>query len=259
MYRRLAFALALLLAVPSVASAVDYYVYGNFCTTCSGAPNAAQKMFDDGLHGDGVANDNIYGAYIVSDKPAGHYTWTIDGTFQGFGPFAPICGCRTPPAGTAHLYTTSAGETIHFVRGLVSVPGWGGQYVASDHGVPTGVPMEVVVLDPTISNFYADSRHPAYPAQKFGSIWSSVVNIGSGPSDRQFEFRANGDLFFTESYNAACGCFAGEQPLVQYPPVAPNTFVEFQFDENTGLMRGIDLGPTPARTASWGKLKTLYR
>ena len=39
----------------------------------------------------------------------------------------------------------------------------------------------------------------------------------------------------------------------------PNTDVLFQFDEQLGRIRAIELGPVPTLRKSWGGLKTLYR
>src|SRR5689334_14179611 len=65
----------MLLSLPVLSVAGPYYVKGNFYChdgesntepggTCWGW-DAGNEMFDDGLHGDGDANDGVFGAWVT--------------------------------------------------------------------------------------------------------------------------------------------------------------------------------------------------
>jgi hypothetical protein len=70
---------------------------------------------------------------------------------------------------------------------------------------------------------------------------------------------------FTRGYNVPCSggmgmpCEVEPDYWVTFTTTVPDSDVRFEFDEVTGKMRAIVLGPTATRTSTWGSLKVLYR
>lgn len=243
-----------LLAAPSLAQAQGYvyHVFGSFCSSCFN-PTSVNQLYDDGLHDDGAAGDGVFGAFITIDKPAGRYGW-LYAVEYGFGG-EPSCWCSPTLVGAAQLWTTGPGDVVHFhYRGSPPGPGWGGQAVACDHGVPPGAQLEVA-----FPLWYDENPPTGYPAYRVGTYWQQVITVPV-PGTQPMMFRTlDRSVLYSDTYNAWCGCSPGEQRFVMFTTVQPNSDVLFQFDEVTGRQRAIELGPTPVRTTSWGQIKTLYR
>ena len=70
-----------------------------------------------------------------------------------------------------------------------------------------------------------------------------------------------GNFFYSKSYIFNFGIhynmFIGDN--FSYQTVNPNTTIRFEMDVATGRGRALDVSSTPARSASWGDLKQLYR
>jgi hypothetical protein len=254
-----------LLATPSLAQTNTYYAYGSFCSTCQTA-TVANQFYDDGLHDDGAAGDDLFGAIVTVDKPAGSYYWgAATDVYGGLGCVAPQCWCLIGYDPSAYLWTSGPGDVIHFRLGLATDPSWGGQWIsAGPHGIPPGNHLAV-----TYGPFPGWCDYPVagtgYPAQLNGTYWERVVTIPTpGTYSMRFQTleasgRGGDPVWFSEPYNAMCCAFGDCPRYVRFATTRPNSDVLFQFDITNGRMRGIELGQTPTRTPSWGAIKTLYR
>jgi len=92
-------------------------------------------------------------------------------------------------------------------------------------------------------------------ADHVGSIWQKIVTIAE-PGVYEYKFRVLGSWDYANfgyHYNnnfGANGSFATFDPDVE---------MLIQFDELTGRIRAIPYQLVPARTTSWGRLKTAHR
>jgi len=259
------FAVVVLFAAPSFAQPQHtWYAYGTFCSTCQTA-SGLNQFYDDGLHDDGAAGDGILGAIVTVDKPAGRYSWCPAADLYGVGILScgyPLCWCDPNPA-PANLWTSGPGDVIHFRLGLATDPSWGGQWLsAGSHGIPPGTHL-AVDGGPAMSAYpYAGT---GYPAQLNGAYWERVVTIPT-PGTYPMRFQTlEGDglnglaaCYYSDTYNARCCFLSDPERYVLFTTTRPNTDVLFQFDVTNGRMRGVELGPTPTRTRSWGAIKTIY-
>ena len=64
------------------------------------------------------------------------------------------------------------------------------------------------------------------------------------------------NLLLTEQMPAE---LASQTQRVHCNDCQANSDVAFQLDEQLGRVRGLELGPVPARRTSWGQLKRRYR
>lgn len=259
-------AVVALLVAPSLAHALTYYAYGSFCSTCQ-SPGIANQFYDDGLHDDGAAGDGVFGAIVTVDKPAGRYFWCSAADLYGVGILAcawPQCWC-TFGGSSGSLWTSGPGDVIHFRLGLATDPSWGGQWIsAGSHGIPPGTHLAVDFAGIGWCDYPVAGT--GYPAQLNGTYWERVVTIAT-PGTYSMRFQTvedvpsvgGGPVWYSEPYNAMC-CALGDCPrYVRFTTTQPNSDVRFQFDVTNGRMRGVELGPTPTRTPTWGAIKTLYR
>lgn len=252
--------LLLLIAFAALTTAVpvcaDRYVVGDFCEACLEFPPAdACRLYDDGLHGDGAAGDQLYGAAITVDRPAGVYHWytgtPCGTTFTCFNDMIPTCWCSTPPD-YASFWTSGPGEIVQFLLDLrPRTEGWQGCGLANDHGMPAGTEFDVLVDPP-----YADPPYGQFAASRTGTLWSCLIRFPV-PGTHSYVFIARDrSVTFGLTYNAGCSaCFPGEARLPTFRTTAPDTDVLMQFDESTGLVRALVGGVTPALGTSWGALK----
>lgn len=245
-----------LLLLPSLAR--GQYVRTDICSTCSACIMADNTtlLFDDGLHGDGAAGDGVAGAYVTVDKPAGKYYWYVGSEdCMDIAAARPSCWtCGVPPVYLS-VWTTGPGDVVHFVvDNRPRSGGWDGCGLACDHGMPSGSQLEL---------YWWNEAYGAYgyvPAQKQGSIWQSFVRLPRAGSNH-YNFVSRSVVSFNLMYNGWCGCTDWRDPAGK-PTIytsQPDTDVLFQFDEESGLMRAIEGGITPAQRTTWGALKQIYR
>jgi len=241
-----------LLSSAGTVHALDWYALGFYCSNCT-TPGNHNRLFDDGLHGDGAAGDGVYGANIVSDLPAGRYLWsaTLDPIVTGW----PQCGCSNVQY--AFVWTTGPGDVVHFAfdtRGNGWIPLNG---AASDHDAPAPAPLEAGIDYGCCVRFGTPSQVAA--ASPNGTIWEAIALIPAAGNHRYF-FRTTDDAVrFTPSYNRACDCSFDEEPGGIFTTAAPNLYVRLQFDRAVGRMRAEILGPTPTNASTWGRIKATYR
>ena len=215
------------------------YVYTTICGACYN-PGPVNQLHDDGLHGDGTAGDGVLGAYIMveADRPPGYpHLWYTAQSIPWAGP-RPACICDGGTPSNAYLHDAHIGDVIHFVDGIPVTNGWQGLGIASDHGMPTGAQLEVIVDSPTGTGL---------PAQRQGTVWRAVGPVEQAGTHRFYFQRSNPGPFvlFGTQYNSMC-CFPNldETPRALFTTSQPNTAMTFEFDEATGLLRATIGGPT---------------
>jgi hypothetical protein len=234
-----------------------YYARGNFYSAV-GSPGSnpdgtwgyspEQQMFDDGLHGDGAANDGVYGVDIACSFAWGLFEFKIanaDWTFNA--PNEPGY-----PMQNGYLWTDWPGQVLHFTLDTSpSVGGWQPDLsVANSAGYPTGMGLEVIGSAPEIGSW-----NWGVPADHIGKAWSKSVVIAM-PGAYEFKFRCLGTWAFANfgiRYNNVVGANAS------FVTTMPNEPILFQFDETNGRLRAVHDDPTPVRRGSWGQLKAAYR
>lgn len=246
-------------ATPVPVRAERLYVSGEFCQACWNAPPAdACRFYDDGLHGDGAAGDQVYGATITADRPAHNYRWFIrttnDSGSDTYGAI-PFCWCTTPPVYMG-VWTSGPGDIIQFrYDPRPPVAGWQGCGLVNDHGMPPDTQLDVTV-DP---NEEYGGAYGVFASNRTGTIWSSVIRITYTGTHRYVFTGRNYPVRFSLTYNGGCACQPGEETLPTFRTTLPDTDVLVQFDESTGLVRAIVGGVTPVLGTSWGELKARYR
>jgi len=208
----------------------------------------AQQLYDDGLHGDGAANDGVYGAWVVTNTLPGYHEFKIANADWSFGeptvPEAPLINGR--------LYTSVPGEVVHFRLDLNNgTAGWMPDVaVANDHGYPAGMHLELIGSAPELGswNFGLSLDHS-------GGVWSRTVIIAM-PGYYEYKYRVEGSwnwANFGLNYNNNFGYNAYVFTTMWNEPV------RFEFDEVTGRMRAVLDQATPARRSTWGGVKASYR
>jgi len=236
--------------LPVVVEPIDYYARGDFYAG-SGATwgaDAGNQLHDDGLHGDGAAGDGVYGATIVSDQPPGAHEWKIaNADWSRNWPLNP-----DDPLANARLFTTQAGEAIHFRLDLHD-PGDGWQpgvgAVACDHAIPAGSAMTV------FAGAAGGGPLTGENAVFDGTVWRAdqvVANAGAQVWLLNAH-SADTSLLIGPLYNMSNGRF------FTFSTPAPDVHVHFEWDPATGRGRALLYDPTPVRHGSWGALKRLYR
>jgi hypothetical protein len=248
-----------LVLIPSAALAGPWYVRGDFyChpgindpapgSTCWGW-DAGNEMFDDGLHGDGFAGDGVFGADIVSTEPAGRHEWKV--ALPNWSEAYPTVPAF--PLANAVVFTNGPGDVIHFTFDTRFLPGeWHPFFnsVATDHHLPPGTTLELIGSAAEIGNW-----NFGVPLSKVGNRWQRFVTIAT-PGVYEFKFRATG-TWDIAGFGYDYSNTSGRNGFLE--TILPNTDVFFQFDEPTGRIRAIELGPTPALLSTWGRLKASYR
>ena len=246
----------LLLTVPALSQAQSgYFIWSGVCSSCQ-ASTTANHLYDDGLHGDGASGDGVFGVDITVDKNAGRYTWVVGAGIDGRYPY---CWCTSGMVGSDYVWTTGPGDVIHFTLDRrAKSEGWGPiPGIACDHCGTAGAQLQVEVDYNELYPGFAS----AYPAERMGSVWESVVTIPTAGTHVFVFSTLDRSVYFSDSYNKFCGggCSPGEQRLPRVVTTAANSIVRFQFDEASGQMRGIVLAPVPTLHDSWGSVKILYR
>jgi hypothetical protein len=244
-------AAAILCASPAAAG--DYHARGTFYAGTGEiwGCDAGNRLYDDGLHGDGAAGDGIFAAYVVSDQAASLHEWKIaSADWTENYPLHPGY-----PLANAILYTMSPGETIHF-RLDTNTRGEGWQPAAnavscSHFTVPSpGLGFELIGSAPELGAW--ESGIPVVMAE---DLWTLRTTIGS-PGAYEFKFRVSGTWDICNlgiHYNM----FMGDN--FTFETVEPQTVVRFEFDPADGRARAVLEGPVRTETRSWGAVKGLYR
>jgi hypothetical protein len=212
--------------------------------------DAGNELFDDGLHGDGAGNDGVYGAWVTSDQPPGRHEFKIaNADYTLNWPHDPA-----NPTVNARLWTTVAGEVVHFrLDTNVVGDGWQpAQYaVATDHFAPPGTVFEVMGSDPETGNWFGT---PLAAVQQ-GALWRAVTRIAA-VGDHEFKFRAAGlwDLCdFGRDYNLLTGL------NFSFTTSQPGTEIAFELDTATGRGRAVQAGLIAVQSTTWGALKSRFR
>ncbi len=226
-----------------------WYVYGSFCANCW-TPGSHNQLHDDGAHGDGAAGDGVFGVDIVVDQPPGPFQWFVS-TESILGTSFPQLWCSPPPTYAA-LYTSAAGEVVHFSFDTRD-NGWYPTYaVATDHAWPTAAPLEAVLG-------YLLENPTFHPTVKTGDVWTATVMVPLAGS-HLYAFRASdGSEYFAGAYNGLTGCTFGEHAQTSFTTTVPNSWVRLHFDESVGRMRAEVVDVTSAKPATWGAVKSIYR
>jgi hypothetical protein len=197
------------------------------------------------------------GVYIESDQPAAKHSWYV-GYSDPYVGLWPFCHHPVIPPDAAALWTSGPGDVIHFrAGGSPPGTGWDGSYVACDHSIPAGTQFAVNGAWDR-NGFCEDSG--SYPAQRSGTVWSRVVTLNNPATYRWYFRSVSTYLWFWRAYNASCfDELCSSLPFMLTTTTQPDTEVRFEFDEVTGKMRAVVLGPTAARSSTWGSLKAIYR
>lgn len=240
----------LLIGIPAVARGQNY-VYGTFSSNALSA-SSQNQLFDDGLHGDGAANDGVFGADIVVDQPAGLYTWHVNSAANDLSGWIPTLWCSPPGTSSYHLWTSGPGDVVHF-RGTGSDV-WAMQDFACNRGLPPGATLDLL-FGPYVG-YYPDR----YPAAHVGNGWEKVLTVPANAYSLQFAFATpdNSDILWT-LFNATPSCDPFEVPYPTLGPSATERTVLFRFDELTGKCSATLVAPTATRSITWGTLKSQYR
>jgi hypothetical protein len=186
---------------------------------------------------------------VTCDQAAGRFEWKV-GTqdWSESFPSAP-----SDPFANAVLFTSGSGDVIHFVLDQRFMnDGWQPYFnaVQCDHALPPGAELEVIGSAPEIGSWLS-----GVPLYRTAQGWHRFITV-STPGYYEFKLRVVGTwdvANFGWDYNNTQGRNAF---LVT---THADTDVLFQMDEQLGRVRAIELGPTPTRRDSWGKLKSLFR
>jgi hypothetical protein len=246
------------LAAATAAAAIapgPYYARGDFYSA-PGSPGSSGglwgyvpelQLWDDGLHGDGAANDGVYGVDVVCNTSPGYHEFKIanaDWTFNE--PYVAAAALIN-----GRLYTSFYGETVHFrLDTHPQLNGWAPDVaVANDHAYPAGTQLELMGSAPELGLW-----NTGQALDHDGSIWSRTFTIET-PGSYEYKFRVAGTWAYANfglNYNNNYGANGG------FVVTQPFESITIQFDESTGRIRAVD-SSTPARGRSWGAIKNTYR
>jgi hypothetical protein len=237
------------LAASMAHAAGPYYARGSYYAGTAGTwgYEAATQLWDDGLHGDGAAGDNVYGVDVVSDQPAGAYEFKISNAdWTENWPKHPVY-----LAENARLITTSPGETIHFRLDLRTLTGWQPVWgaVACDHAMPAGTQLELIGSAPELGSWTTP-----VPTVNDNGVWTTVVHIAT-PGSYQFKYRGAGSWVwpFGIHYNMGAG------DNFTLTTTIPGSAVRFWFNTTDGRGYAQEFDDTPARVTTWGRIKSMFR
>ena len=206
------------------------------------------QLFDDGLHGDGPANDGLWGGDVMSNQPPGLQYFKIANADWSFAQ-------PTAPGGeliNSRVWTSYAGEWVHFQLTFRApdygwVPAVG---VSNDHAFPAGMSLELMGSAPELGSWTS-----GLPADHVDRTWQRIVTIAT-PGTYEYKFRVSGTwniANFGLDYNNNYGRNG------TFTTTVPNTEMIIQFNEVDGRIRAIANDNVPARRRSWGELKVRYR
>jgi len=211
--------------------------------------DSGNQLFDDGDHGDGIAGDGIYGAYVVSDQPPGGHEWKIaNADWTENYPNNP-----NYPMENAYLYTFDDAETIHFRLDTNFVgDSWqpAANAVACSHFSPPETAFEVIGSPVELGEWQF-----GIPATLVDGIWTVDVTI-TETGLHEYKFRVVGTWSVCNvgiHYNMLMGenfDFVQDESVRTY---------RMQFNTIDGRGRALDMGPVDIRTVAWSALKALYR
>lgn len=241
------------LVLAAVAFAGPYYARGSFYAG-SGETwgfDAGNELFDDGLHGDGAANDGVYGAFVTADQNDGPHEWKIaTADWTENYPHHPVY-----PLANAILYLFKPGEVIHF-RLDTNVVGEGWQPVShavscSHFTVPLpGFEFELIGSAPELGEWLS-----GIPVVMGADLWTAYATIAT-PGAHEYKFRVIGTWDFCNlglHYNM----FRGEN--FTFATTEPMTSVRFEFNPHDGRARAVLEGSVDLLPMAWGDIKALYR
>lgn len=237
------------LAASAALATGPYYARGSYYAG-GGATwgfDAGNQLFDDGLHGDGAAGDGVYGAYVVSDQPAGLHGFKIaNADWSELWPHNPNAVLEN-----AQLLTTAGGETIHFRLDLNTAAGWqpATGAVVCDHGLPAGLVLELIGSAPETGSWTT----PVAAVDDNG-VWTTVVHIAT-PGNYEFKFRGAGAWTWPLGVHYNMG--AGHN--FTYSTTVPGTAVRFMWNSADGRGYAGEFDDVPARASTWGRLKSRVR
>jgi hypothetical protein len=259
--RRLALLTLVLFALPLLARAQapgPYYARGTFycAANLSGVtpPDScygygpALMLYDDGLHDDGADGDGVYGCWVTCNQPAGLNQFKVANADWTFNiPSSPYW-----PTWNGVVFTAGPGDVVHFRLDMTTPPyGWAPEIsVSNDHAYPAGAQLELMGSAPELGSWTT-----GVAIDHVGSLWSKAVIIAT-PGTYEFKFRVQGTwglANFGINYNHQQGGNGS------FTTTVANTEMVLQFDELTGRIRAIERNNVPARTTSWGQLKSAYR
>lgn len=239
---------AVLAAVPAAAG--PYYARGTHYVGTTGTfdADAGNELFDDGLHGDGAAGDNVHAGTVFSNQPPGFHEFKIATTdWSDLYPHNPNFVLSN-----AVLYTSSPGEAIFFRLDLNARTGWQPESgaVACSHFTPGGTTFELIGSTPELGTW-----NGGVEAVLDQGVWRVVRTIAT-PGSGEFKFRVVG-TWNVCNLGIHYNMFQGDNFV--FATVASDAPVRFEFDTADGRGRALELDPTPTRSSSWGRLKALYR
>jgi hypothetical protein len=236
-----------------VTSPRVYYARGDFYAGANGTWNFddGNRLYDDGLHGDGAAGDDVFAGDVVSDQPAGHHDFKIANADWGEN----WPGDPNRPLVNGQLWTSGPGDVVHFrLDTNPASDGWQPVWpaVATDHGMPNGAEFEVMSNAPEFGAWGG----PGVPAIQAGStLRAEAVIATAGSYEFKFRVRDTWDLCdYGLRYN-----MTGSPENFTFTTTVPNAHVMFEMDLGAGRGRAFQFDPTPVRRVSWGRLKAKYR
>ena len=249
MRRSLLVTIVLSFVAATAFAAGPYYARGSFYAGAGGtwSATAGNQLFDDGLHGDGAAGDNVYAADIVSDQAPGTHQFKIaNADWSELWPHHPNFVLEN-----AQLVTVSPGETIHFRLDLNTRAGWqpATGAVACDHGRPAGLALELSGRAPETG-----ARTTPVAAVDDNGVWTTVVHIAAAGS---YEYKFRGAGSWTWPFGVHYNMGAGDN--FTYTTSTPDAAVRFRWDGNDGRGSAEPFDETPTRPASWGRIKSRFR
>lgn len=234
----------------------DYYCPGGACW----AADAGNELFDDGLHGDGAAEDGVYGALVTATGAAGWYNFKI-ATTDWSQAYPTVPGFELA---NAQLYLTGPMELVQFTfdaniythDGLpdnVEVGQPDRNIVWTDHALPPGAPLELMGSAPELGAWNSGKLLVADTGERaYLQAWSSIAT----PGTYEYKFRTTGSwqVAFGLDYTAPPG-----RNFI-FTTRAPNRYLMFQLDPRSGRAFLVDLtDEVPVHPTTWSSLKALYR
>ncbi len=213
--------------------------------------DAGNELFDDGNHGDGAADDGVYGVYVTADQEPGPHEWKIaTADWTENYPNNPAYSMAN-----AVLFLMNPGEVIHFRLDTNTVDdGWqpATNAVACSHfNIPlAGFEFELIGSALELGEWLIGT--PVVMEEEF---WFANATIAA-PGAYEYKFRVIGTWDFCNlgiHYNM----FRGEN--FTFETTEPLTIVRFEFNVVDGRSRAVFEGFVGVEDITWGQVKGLYR
>ncbi|MFN5184039.1 MAG: CotH kinase family protein [Bacteroidota bacterium] len=164
-------------------------------------------MFDDGLHEDGAAGDNIYGCKFLMTAPQSHYYVYAENTNAGI----------FSPERAEHEFYTANGNIISADSGkvkineilAVNVNGHQNEYLKNEDWIEfhnlTGNNINLYGLyltdDPSNLTKFPFTVNSVVPANGFLTIWADESAAGPGTIHCNFKLSSNGEKLILSNQN----------------------------------------------------------